>query len=152
MANFEKIIKTYAIPENIIELEITETVFLDERELMIETMNQLKKCGVRLAMDDFGSGYSSLNMLKDIPFDIIKIDRDFFSESVTSASSQWILQKIIEMSVGLGMEVICEGVENIEQIELLKVLGCSKVQGYYYSKPIPSAEFVTKYCLVLSKH
>lgn len=151
VSNVEKIIKKYAIPENIIELEITETVFLDERELMIDTMNQLKKCGVRLAMDDFGSGYSSLNMLKDIPFDIIKIDRDFFSESVTSATSQWILQKIIEMSAGLGMEVICEGVETREQINLLQTIGCRRVQGYFYSKPIPAGEFVTKYCVVLNK-
>lgn len=146
VTNIDRIIKKYHIPKNMIELEITETVFLDERDKMIETTNLLKECGVRLAMDDFGSGYSSLNMLKDIPFDIIKIDREFFSESVTSQHSQWILEKIIEMTSGLGMEVICEGVETKSQVLLLKTIGCRMVQGFFYSKPIPEEEFYEKYC------
>lgn len=144
--NVEKIIKKYNIPEHAIELEITETVFQDEREEMIDTMERLKKCGVRLSMDDFGSGYSSLNMLKDAPFDIIKIDREFFSESVTSEISMWILQKIVEMVNGLGMELICEGVENGEQSALLRSIGCRMVQGYFYSKPIPAEEYIDRYC------
>lgn len=148
VTNVQKILKKYNIPENLIELEITETVFLDDRSNMIETMNNLKNYGVRLDMDDFGSGYSSLNMLKDVPFDVIKIDREFFSESVSNEASQWILQKIVEMINGLGMQVICEGVETAEQIEFLKNIGCNKVQGYYYSKPIPANEFITKYCVV----
>lgn len=144
--NIKKIIKTYNIPQNYIELEITETVFLDERVKMIETMKQLKECGVRLAMDDFGSGFSSLNMLKDIPFDIIKIDREFFSESVTSASSKVVLQKIMEMAEGLGIEVVCEGVETEEQIKMLQQMGCRMVQGFFYSRPIPNEEYVERYC------
>ena len=97
-------------------------------------------------MDDFGSGYSSLNMLKDAPFDIVKIDREFFSESVTSEVSMWILQKIIEMVNGLGMEIICEGVETGEQSALLRSIGCRLVQGYFYSKPIPAEEYFNRYC------
>lgn len=141
-----KILKRYRIPNGYIELEVTETVFLDQRKLMITTMNQLKKMEVQLSMDDFGSGYSSLNMLKDIPFDVMKIDRGFFSESTTSSSSILILRKIIEMAEGLGIRVLCEGVETKEQVDLLRELGCYYVQGYYYSKPIPAQEYVQKYC------
>ena len=141
-----KILKRYRIPNGYIELEVTETVFLDERNLMIKTMNQLKKMDVLLSMDDFGSGYSSLNMLKDIPFDIMKIDREFFSESATSNSSILILRKIIEMAEGLGIRVLCEGVETEQQVELLRKLGCNYVQGYFYSRPIPVEEYIEKYC------
>ena len=109
-------------------------------------MNLLKQQDVQLSMDDFGSGYSSLNMLKDVPFDVIKIDREFFSESITSNSSILILRKIIEMAEGLGIRVLCEGVETKEQVELLKQLGCCYVQGYYYAKPMPMEEFITTYC------
>ena len=80
-------------------------------------------------------------MLKDVPFDVIKIDREFFSESITSSSSILILRKIIEMAEGLGIRVLCEGVETKEQVELLKQLGCCYVQGYYYAKPMPVTEF-----------
>ena len=142
----KKILKRYRIPNGYIELEITETVFQDERETMITTMNLLKKQDVQLSMDDFGSGYSSLNMLKDVPFDVIKIDREFFSESITSSSSILILRKIIEMAEGLGIRVLCEGVETKDQVDLLKQLGCCYVQGYYFAKPMPMEEFITTYC------
>ncbi len=140
-----KILRRYRVPSKYIELEVTETVFLDERNHMIQTMNKLKEMDVQISMDDFGSGYSSLNMLKDIPFDVIKIDREFFSESTTSDSSILILRKIIEMAEGLGIRVLCEGVENQEQVDLLKSLGCQFVQGYFFSKPISAEDFVEKY-------
>lgn len=146
MDQIKKILKRYRIPNGYIELEITETVFQDERETMITTMNLLKQQDVQLSMDDFGSGYSSLNMLKDVPFDVIKIDREFFSESITSNSSILILRKIIEMAEGLGIRVLCEGVETKEQVELLKQLGCCYVQGYYYAKPMQWKNFITTYC------
>ncbi|MCR5338897.1 MAG: EAL domain-containing protein [Lachnospiraceae bacterium] len=142
----ERLMKRYRIPNGFVELEITETVFQDERELMISTANELKKMDIMLSMDDFGSGYSSLNMLKDVPFDLIKIDREFFSESITSKASVWILRKIIEMAEGLGIRTLCEGVENQEQVNLLRDLGCYYVQGYFYSKPMPFHEYIGKYC------
>lgn len=145
VANVGRVLKKYDVPSRYIDLEVTETVFFGEREKMIEIINQLKQKDVLLSMDDFGSGYSSLNLLKDIPFDILKIDKDFFSESVTSQSNTWILKKIIEMAEGLGMHVLCEGVENKEQIYLLKDIGCHYVQGYFYSKPIPLDDFIEKY-------
>ena len=145
VANVDRIIKKYNIPSCYVELEVTETVFFGEKDKMLSIIAQLKQKEVMLSMDDFGSGYSSLNLLKDVPFDILKIDREFFSESITSKSSTWILKKIIEMAEGLGTHVLCEGVETAEQVELLRGLGCQYVQGYYYSKPIPLSEFVQKY-------
>lgn len=141
----ESILNRYEVPNNMVELEVTETVFFGEQEKMISIIRELKQRDVMLSMDDFGSGYSSLNLLKDVPFDILKIDREFFSESVTSESSTWILQKIIEMAEGLNIKVLCEGVETKEQVELLRKLGCKYVQGYYYSKPLSMGEFLEKY-------
>lgn len=146
ISRISEMLKRYDIPKGYIELEITETVFFTERDKMISILNELKAREVLLSMDDFGSGYSSLNMLKDFPFDVLKIDKEFFSESITSESSTWILRKIIEMADGLGIRVICEGVETKEQVEMLQQIGCRYVQGYYYSKPIPAEKFVELYC------
>ena len=144
--NVERVISRYNTNVNILEIEITETVFFDEKGKMIEVVKQLKELGLKLAMDDFGTGYSSLNILRDIPFDILKIDREFVSESVASSSAVVIMQKIIEMAQGLNIDVVCEGVESADQIETLRKLGCTSVQGYYYDKPIPIDEFMEKYC------
>ena len=103
-------------------------------------------CGVKLNMDDFGSGYSSLNMLKDVTFDIIKIDRTFFSASVDNEKSKVVLCKVVEMIKGIGMDVVCEGVENQEHVDFLRSIGVRKVQGFYYAKPVPAEEFITSYC------
>ena len=144
--NVEKVISRYNTKVEHLEIEITETVFFDEKSKMIEVVKQLKELGLNLAMDDFGSGYSSLNILRDIPFDILKIDREFVSESVASKSSIIIMEKIIEMAKGLNIRVICEGVETKEQVDVLRKLGCTMVQGYYYDRPIPMDEFLEKYC------
>lgn len=142
-----EIFTKYDIPRDFVELEVTETSLADNKEHMVEVLKELKDEHVRLDMDDFGSGYSSLNLLKDMPFDVLKIDREFFSESITSESSTLILRKIIEMADGLGIEVICEGVENQDQVDLLKDLGCKRVQGYFYSRPIPMEDYIKKYCM-----
>ena len=146
--NVEKVLKRYETDVTKVQLEITENVFFDQREKMVEVVNQLKKLGLELAMDDFGSGYSSLNILKDVPFDILKIDKDFFDESIISNASTVILKKIFEMAFDLGIDVICEGVETKDQVEMLKKFGCSKVQGYFYGKPMPVDEFIEKYCII----
>ena len=115
---------------------------------MISVVDQLKEMGLMLCMDDFGSGYSSLNVLKDIPFDILKIDKDFFSETDTSKDTMMIMHRIIQMAGDLGIKVVCEGVETEAQIQMLKKIGCSMVQGYFYSKPIPFDEFMDKFCRI----
>ncbi|MEG1848079.1 MAG: EAL domain-containing protein [Lachnospiraceae bacterium] len=140
-----KILNRYHIPEGYIELELTETIFFDDRDKMVTIMNQLKEHKITLLMDDFGSGYSSLNLLKDIPFDIMKIDREFFSETITSTTSTIILQKVAEMAAGLDIIVVCEGVETQEQVDKLKEIGIRYVQGYFYGRPIEMEEFIKQY-------
>ena len=142
------ILLKYQIPVGLIELELTETVFFHEKERMIQMMNDLKSMNVDLSIDDFGSGYSSFNILKDVPFDVLKIDREFLSDSVNTDKGRIILQKIVDMAHGLGMSVICEGVENPEQIELLTSINCHYAQGFYYARPIPMEEFIEKFNLV----
>ncbi|MBO6259241.1 MAG: EAL domain-containing protein [Lachnospiraceae bacterium] len=144
--NVVDILRKYKIPDGLVELEITETVFEDEKDRIFSVLDKLRACGVKLNMDDFGSGYSSLNMLKDVPFDVIKIDRIFFSASVDNEKSRKVLRKIVEMINDIGMEVVCEGVENQEHVEFLRGIGVRKVQGFYYAKPVPAEEFINNYC------
>ncbi len=143
--NVEKLLQQYQIPEGAIELEITESVFDNEREDMISIVRRLKLLGVRLSMDDFGTGYSSLNMLTEVPFDVIKIDGAYFARSAANERERMVLGKIVDIINDLGMEVVCEGVENEAQVEYLKTTGCHTVQGYYFSIPVPEPEFITGY-------
>ena len=150
VSKVKEILLRYSIPVGLIELELTETVFFHEKDRMIEMMNDLKHINVNLSIDDFGSGYSSFSMLKDVPFDVLKIDRAFLADSVHLEKGRWILKEIIEMANGLGMEVICEGVETEEQSEMLVSLGCKKAQGFLYARPIPMDEFIEKYNIAKS--
>ncbi len=143
--NVQNILLKYEIPKDYIELELTETVFFLERDYMISIMSKLKEINIMLSIDDFGSGFSSLNLLKDVPFDVLKIDRDFLDETGTSEANKWILRKIIEMADGLGMKIVCEGVETEEQALILQGLGCRIAQGYLYAKPMPLKEYMDKY-------
>lgn len=149
ISKVQEILLKYRIPKGLIEFELTETVFFHEQDRMISVMNQLKEFNMNLSIDDFGSGYSSLNLLRDIPFDVLKIDRGFLDESSQSESGKWILQKIVEMAEGLNLSVICEGVETQEQVDMLLGIGCRYAQGYLYSKPIPLKEFIERYNEVL---
>lgn len=141
----QEIMLKHRVPKGLIELEITETVFFNEKDRMLEVMRNLKEFNMNLSIDDFGSGYSSLNLLRDIPFDVLKIDRGFLDESTQSESGKFILRKIVEMAEGLNLKVICEGVETHEQVEMLLDIGCVYAQGFLYSRPIPLEEFMEKY-------
>lgn len=145
VSKVQQILLNYKIPSGLVELEITETVFTHDKDYMLQIMNKLKDLNMELSMDDFGSGYSSLNLLRDIPFDVLKIDRGFLDESTQSDSGKWILRKIVEMAEGLSLRVICEGVETREQVEMLLDIGCYYAQGFLYSRPIPIEEFMDKY-------
>lgn len=145
VSRVKEILLRYRIPVGLIELELTETVFFHEKDRMIKMMNELKHMNVNLSIDDFGSGYSSFNILKDVPFDVLKIDREFLSDSVHTEKGKWILQEIVEMAHGLGMSVICEGVETQEQADLLVSINCHYAQGFYYTRPIPMEEFIEKF-------
>ncbi len=133
-------IERNGISRQLLELEITETV---DNEQVSRKAYQLKEEGYRLLMDDFGSGYSSLNILLETPFDLIKLDKKFMENMMLSDKGRLILEQVVAMANKLGLELLAEGVETKEQVELLRSIGCDQVQGYYYAKPMPAEEFYT---------
>lgn len=139
------IVTAYNIPPHLVELEITESTFVEDKENVIEIINRLHQLGFRIAMDDFGSGYSSLNMLNVLPVDVLKVDKDFIKNTSDDAKGKIVLRNIIKMAKELNMTVITEGIENREQLEFLSETECDKIQGYYYSKPLPVHDFESKY-------
>jgi len=131
-------IKSNGIPKSLLELEITETA--DDQQVSMKAL-QLKEEGFTLLMDDFGSGYSSLNILLETPFDVIKLDKKFMENMMDSGKGRLILEQVVSMADKLELGLLAEGVETKEQIDLLQSIGCDQVQGYYYAKPMPEEEF-----------
>ncbi len=123
-----------------LEIEIVESVLMDETENNIRTLHALRDLGVKIALDDFGTGYSSLSYLRAFPFDKIKIDQRFVRDIDTSVENQAIVRAVISLARDLGMRVTAEGVENEQQATILAGLGCTEVQGFLYSRPIPASE------------
>lgn len=132
------LVRKYGIPTRLLELEITESV---ESVGVEEVVRKMKDAGFTMLMDDFGSGYSSLNTLKTTPFDVLKIDRGFLSQFMESDRGRKIISHTISMSKDIGLGIVAEGVETIEQAKFLKDCGCDTAQGFYYSKPISAEEF-----------
>ncbi|WP_009632093.1 putative bifunctional diguanylate cyclase/phosphodiesterase [Synechocystis sp. PCC 7509] len=128
---------------NYLELEITESLIIENVQQAINTMNQLHDMGITLSLDDFGTGYSSLNYLKRLPIDILKIDQSFVRELVADSDDAAIVKAIISLAHNLKLSVIAEGVETQAQLEYLQKNGCDKIQGYYISRPV-SAEALAK--------
>lgn len=135
------LLSKYNLNPSHIFLEITETAYTENSEQMIEVVDRLKKLGFIIEMDDFGSGYSSLNMLSELPIDVIKLDMRFVQNEDSSRNKRSIMSFVISLAKWMGLMVIAEGVETEEQVNLLKVLGCQRVQGYYFSKPLPMDSF-----------
>ncbi len=136
-----EIVDKYEIPYEYIELELTESVFMENAEKLLTIMQKLHDIGFKLSLDDFGSGYSSLNMLKDIPVDVVKIDREFFNGTVNSEKGRAVISTVVDLAANLNMEVISEGVETKEQVDFLSEINCAMVQGYYFAKPMTIASF-----------
>ncbi len=136
-----EIIDKYDIPYEYIELELTESVFMDNTDTLLTIMHKLHEIGFKLSLDDFGSGYSSLNMLKDIPVDVVKIDREFFNGTVNSEKGRAVISTVVDLAKNLDMEVISEGVETKEQVDFLADIDCAMVQGYYFAKPMNLKDF-----------
>jgi diguanylate cyclase (GGDEF)-like protein len=128
------------LPPHRLELEVTETALLDDSEATIEILHQLRALGVRVSLDDFGVGYSSLSYLRKFPFDRIKIDRSFVGTLGESPESVAIVRTIASLGAVLGVETTAEGVETIEQLDFVRECGCTAVQGYYFGRPCPAAE------------
>ena len=131
----------YEIPPTLLNLEITESAYMSNPEMMGETIARLRKAGFLILMDDFGSGYSSLNTLKEIDIDILKLDMKFMPNGSDNGKSERIISSIVRMAGWLGMDVIAEGVETAEQKQFLESIGCGYVQGYYYAKPMPVQDY-----------
>ncbi|MCB8819377.1 putative bifunctional diguanylate cyclase/phosphodiesterase [Microvirga rosea] len=125
-----------------LELEITESVLLQDNDTTLATLHQLRKLGVRIAMDDFGTGYSSLSYLRSFPFDKIKIDQSFVQGLSSRADCLAIVQSIAGLGANLGMSTVAEGVETEDQLVQLRAAGCTEVQGYYFGRPKPAHELV----------
>lgn len=136
-----RLVKAYRLPPHLLQLEVTESAFMDSPELLRETLARLRRSGFVVLLDDFGSGYSSLNTLRDIQVDILKIDMDFLPRGGADSRSRRILASVIRMAGELEMPVIMEGVETREQREFLLEAGCGYVQGYLYAKPMTVAEY-----------
>lgn len=137
----EKTLADSHLDPTYLKLEITEGVLMNNDSYTVSTLNRLKHMGIRLAIDDFGTGYSSLSYLKRFPLDILKIDRSFIKDILEDQESSSITSAIIAMSASLKLDVVAEGVETLEQMEMLREMGCRKIQGYYFSKPLPAREF-----------
>ena len=135
------LVKKYNVDPSHLHLEITESSVMNNANEHIKTINSLRDYGFTVEMDDFGSGYSSLNMLKDMPVDVLKIDMVFLGKTDDYHKSKIILNSIVDMTNNLDMPQITEGVETKEQFEMLKEMGCKLFQGYYFSKPVPLDEF-----------
>lgn len=142
---FVDLIKKYDISPKNLKLEITESAVLMNLETQLVLINKLRAYGFQIEMDDFGSGYSSLNMLKDIPFDVLKIDMAFLQATKNQERSIQILHSIIKLSKRLNMPVITEGVETKEQVDFLKDMGTDYYQGFYFARPMPVKDFESKY-------
>ena len=134
--NIIKLVDRYQVPHDLFNIELTESAYTDNPEIMEKAIKRLQGEGFSIMMDDFGSGYSSLSMLKNIPVDILKIDMNFFVDANKKSRCESIVASIVRMSKWLNIPVIAEGVETNEQVSFLREIGCDYIQGYYYAKPM----------------
>jgi len=142
VSNIQCLLLEHKIPSKYIELEITENVVMTDIERAMDSIVKLQNMGIKVSIDDFGTGYSSLAYLRELPIDKIKIDRSFIQEVASNDSDLTIVKSMIELSHGLGKRVLAEGVETVEQLNVLRHLGCDAVQGYFIDKPMPEEKLV----------
>jgi len=139
IATIRAALKAAGLDASRLELEITESLLLENSQSNLDLLLALRGLGVRVAMDDFGTGYSSLSYLRAFPFDKIKIDRSFMADVATKADSRAILGAMISLGNNLGMTTVAEGVETAEQLAVVRAEGCTQVQGYFFSPPVDGA-------------
>ena len=136
--------RTGVNPRNIV-LEITESFAINDMERVLKIISGLKALGPRIALDDFGTGYSSLNYIKQLPLNIIKVDKTFIDDIVEDEYAQACVKLIVDLSKTIGTQIVVEGIEDIEQYNLLKEIGVNYIQGYYFGKPVPANQFEFEY-------
>lgn len=145
IVNFiSQITEKYQVPHKFLDIEITESALIDQQNILQTAVRNFRNMGFKVWLDDFGSGYSSLNVLKDYQFDVLKIDMKFLSGFPDNAKTQPILTSIVNLSKQLGMASLTEGVETREQFDFLCSIGCDRAQGYLFSKPVPLSDLRTK--------
>ena len=132
----------YDLPPSLLRLEITESAYTDNPVQLLGALRKLQDVGLKVLMDDFGSGYSSLNLLKNVTVDILKIDMVFVQDLEGSQRAPVILRRVVEMAHDLRMGVVVEGVETKAQVDFLVGIGCDTIQGYYFSKPLSGKDFL----------
>ncbi len=138
---YEYVLKKYNIPPKSIEIELTESLFYNDFESLSNLVKKIHDAGLSCSIDDFGSGYSSLNMLKDVCVDALKLDRVFFESGENDERGKDVIQSVIRLAQALDLHTISEGVEEREQVEFLKEMNCDLIQGYVFAKPMPVPEF-----------
>ncbi len=139
------IVDSYEVPRHLIELELTESAFLQNKQLLIDTVIRLRNYGFLVSMDDFGAGYSSLNSLKDLPLDVVKLDGELFRITDEVERGLTVIRNTITMAKDLHMQVVAECIETKEQVEFLCTVGCDIIQGYYFAQPMPVDQFEQRY-------
>lgn len=139
--DLERMVNSHGVPAELIEIELTENAFFEDTQQIIDVMEQLKSKGFKLSMDDFGSGYSSLNLLNMLPVDTVKLDRMMFTETTKAERSKKVAANAIHIVRDLEMTAVAEGIETQEQVDFLKHIDCDMVQGYFYAKPMPVYKF-----------
>ena len=139
------IVDKYQVPHNVIELELTESAFFDDKEVLLGTVKKLRAAGFIVSMDDFGAGYSSLNSLKELQLDVLKLDADFFRGEDAEDRGMLIVSEVIDLAKKLNMKIVAEGIESREQVDFLAEQECDLIQGYFFAKPMPVNEFEEKY-------
>lgn len=139
--NLQKLMELYEVDASLIEIEITESVLINDFDNILETLKLLKQLGIRVSLDDFGTGFSSLNYLRELPITTLKIDKSFVDDICTDDKTATITGSVVDMVKKLELETVAEGVEEKEQLDYLKTIGCDNIQGFLLSKPIAKTEF-----------
>ncbi|MBQ7834363.1 MAG: EAL domain-containing protein [Ruminiclostridium sp.] len=135
----------YKVPAKYVEIEVTESVFFEEENVIIEKVEKLREYGFKVSVDDFGAGYSSLNLIGVLPVDIIKLDKGFVKGSLKTKRGNDVIKGLIKILNEIELDIVCEGVETKEEETIISNYGCKEIQGYLYDRPIPVSEFEKKY-------
>jgi EAL domain-containing protein (putative c-di-GMP-specific phosphodiesterase class I) len=141
ISTLDRLVDQYSLTAKALKLEVTESAYTENADQLITVIEQLRRKGYEIEMDDFGSGFSSLNMLSSMPIDVLKMDIAFIRNIERNEKDFRLVELIIDIARYLKVPVIAEGVETEKQLRLLKDAGCDLVQGYYFSRPLPSDEF-----------
>lgn len=138
------IVNKYNIPHKYIEVEFTETAYVDKQDNLSYSISRLKELGFTSSMDDFGSGYSSINLLQELNFDVLKLDKSLLGKGVNDYKTQKIIASIVRMAKDLNLEIIAEGVETVDEYNLLCELRCDMIQGYFFDRPLSKTDFLNR--------